>query len=228
MKETIVFATVVAILVPTYAVAQRGGVGGGIGRGIGSSGRVGRPSTRPLNGSGRGVNGFGRHFGRGAFDRSGEYRGGGWDALGWPYYDLGYNWNLPADSEAGYQQQQPNSIVVMPIEGVQSADPPVQPEIHEYSWPNSGDLSVTTPNQEVRIAVAPLRPGSGADPSSLFSIVSKDGTVFRARALWVQDGIVHFTTVDGSVGQLPLDGVDRERTHQANAERNLKLPLPGW
>ena len=225
MKETIVFAAAVAILVPTCAVAQRGGVGGGIGRGIGSSGAVGRPSTRPLNGSGRGVNGFDRRFGRGAFDRSGEYRGGGWDGLGWPYYDLGYNWNLPADGEAGYQQQQPNSIV-MPIEGVHSADTPVQPEIHEYSWPSSADLSVISPNQEVRISVTPTRPGS--DPSPLFSIVSKDGTVFRARAVWVQDSIVHFTTVDGGVGQLPLHGVDRESTHQANAERNLKLPLPGW
>jgi hypothetical protein len=178
-----------------------------------------------LNGPGRGVNGFGRHFARGAFDRSGEYRGGEWDGLGWPYYD--YYWNLPADNEAGYQQR-PNSIIVMPIEGVQSADPPVQPEIHEYSWPSSSDLTVATPNREVRVAVAPPRPGSDAEPCPSFSIVSKDGTVFRARALWVQDSIVHFTTVDGSVGQLPLGGVDRESTHRANAEHNLSLPLPGW
>jgi len=226
MKETIVFATMVAILVPTYAVAQRGSVAAGIGRGIGSSGTVGRPSARPFNGSGRGVNGFRRNFGRGAFGGSGGFRNSEWNDFGWPYFDLDDYFNLPPDCEAG-NQLQPNSIVVMPIEGVQPVDPPAQPEIHEYSWPSPGDLPVTTPNLEGRIAVAPPRPASDG-PGPLFSIVSKDGTVFRARALWVQVSIVHFTTVDGGVGQLPLDGVDRESTHQANADRNLKLPLPGW
>jgi hypothetical protein len=104
----------------------------------------------------------------------------------------------------------------MPYQEVEAPAPPVQSEIHEYSWPISGDYSGATAN------------GPIADPSPLFSIVSKDGTVAHARALWIQDSIVHFTTVDGSGGQLPLDAVDRESTHRANAEHNLRLPLPGW
>jgi hypothetical protein len=227
MKETIVVATVVAILVPIHAVAQRGGGGASFGRGIGSSGTIGRPPARPLNGSDRGVNGFGSNLGRGGFRRSGEFRGDDWNGLGGPYYDPGGYYNLPGFNEAG-DQPEANPIGVMPYQGVEAAALPVQPEIHEYSWPSSGDVSVVTPNQEVQAAGATPRPGSTADPSPLFAIVSKDGTVCHARALWVQDSIVHFTTADGSGGQLPLDGIDRESTRRANAEHNLRLPLPGW
>jgi hypothetical protein len=159
--------------------------------------------------------------------RSGEFRGGDWNGLGGPYFDTGGYCGWPGISEAG-DQPQANPIQFMPYQEVEAAAPPVQPEIREYSWPSSGDLSGATPNQEVQVAGAQPRPGSGADPSPLFTIVSKDGTVSRARVLWVQDSMVHFTAADGSGGQLPLDGVDRESTHRANAEHNLRLPLPGW
>ena len=81
--------------------------------------------------------------------------------------------------------------------------PPVRSEIREYHWSDP--------------------PGN---PNAAFSIVSKDGTIYRAALVWVQDNTVHFSTPEGTSLELPLASVDRERTNQANAEQNLKLQLP--
>ena len=80
---------------------------------------------------------------------------------------------------------------------------PVKPVMHEYNWPKEGN----TP--------AP------------FSIVTTSGAVYLATMVWVQDGDVHFNSVDGDVRQLPLSSVSRSLTQSANAKKGLNLPLPG-
>jgi hypothetical protein len=75
--------------------------------------------------------------------------------------------------------------------------------VQEYSWPDSGSGSVTA-----------------------FAIVSKDGTVHRAIAVWVQDDNLCFTTPTGIGQQLPLNEVDGKATTRINAELKLKLPMP--
>src|SRR5271165_6619986 len=106
MKEIIVVAAVIAIMVPSHAVAQRGGAGVGGGRGVGFSGRAGRPPARPGNGSDRHLNRLGNAVGRNGLGRSSECRDGGeCNGIGspYPYYgDYGY---LPDYNEADYQSQ---------------------------------------------------------------------------------------------------------------------------
>jgi len=206
MKQTFFVATVMVVLIPTHALAQRGGAGAGIGRAMGPSGSVGRPSARHVNGSDSHLNRFANDFGRTGLGRSSERRGGGeCNGCGGPYPDYGDYGYLPGDGQAEYQPQGNPSLVIPAQEVQPEPSLPVQPEIHEYQWP-----------------------GVSGETGSLFSIISKDGTVYRARAVWLQDSIVHFTNADGGGGQLPLDGVERESTRRANAELNLKLPLPGW
>ena len=198
MKGLIVFAMAGAIVFPTHSVAQRFGAPG-MGRGMGFSGNFGRAANRGGFGSNFERRGFGWSRGFNDFSGYGDF---GW--YGGPYYgDYGY----PANYGEGYPS--PLNIIVVPpfreapVEPPPPPPPPPRPEMHEYSWPNSG-----------------------GNPDAAFSIVLKDGTVHRAAAVWVQDNTVCFITPEGTGGQLPLTSVDREDTHRANAEQNLKLSLP--
>jgi len=93
-------------------------------------------------------------------------------------------------------------VVAPPLAAVPS--PPVRPEVHEYHWPSSpSDSSATT-----------------------FSIVSKDGRVQSASAVWVQDDALGYVTPDGSESRMPMDSIDRQATRQRNAEKQLKICLP--
>jgi hypothetical protein len=62
--------------------------------------------------------------------------------------------------------------------------------------------------------------------SATFSIVSTSGTVYLATMVWVQEGNVHFNSLDGDVRQIPLSSVSSELTQTANAHKNLNLRLP--
>jgi hypothetical protein len=84
-------------------------------------------------------------------------------------------------------------------------DPPPAPaEVREYRWPND------PPNK----------------PGSAFSIVAKDGTIYRADMVCVVNDAVRFFTPEGSELELALANVDRARTREANAGQSLKLQLP--
>jgi hypothetical protein len=56
--------------------------------------------------------------------------------------------------------------------------------------------------------------------------VLKDGTARLAIAVWTEDGTVHYTGRDGTVGRLPLDAINREATARANAQGQVTLWLP--
>jgi hypothetical protein len=84
------------------------------------------------------------------------------------------------------------------------SEPPIRPEVHEYHWPSShSDSSATA-----------------------FSIVSKDGRVQSATAVWVQDDALCYVTPDGSESRMPIDSIDRQATRQRNAEKQLNICLP--
>ncbi len=125
---------------------------------------------------------------------------GGYGLLGWPAYPYldGYGYST--------YQTQPNVVLATPYPEVPAftpPPPPVRSQMHEYHWPSSGD-----------------------DPKAALSIVSTDGSVHHAIAVWVQDSMVCFVTPDGGGGHLPLSNVNRELTNQANKQQNLNLPLP--
>jgi len=95
--------------------------------------------------------------------------------------------------------------VVTPQALAQPASPtPVRPEVHEYHW-----LS------------------SGSDTSAIsFSIVSKNGGVESAIAVWVQDDTLCYVTLDGGQRRVPIVSIDRQATSRGNAEKQLYFWLP--
>jgi hypothetical protein len=100
---------------------------------------------------------------------------------------------------------QPGLVVLMPqVEALPPPPPPpIRPETREYTWP-----------------------AAETDSSATFSIVSKDGQVQSATAVWVQDQTLCFFTPDGNKGRMAIESVDRQATRQRNAEKQLSLWLP--
>jgi len=196
LKGLIVVVIVSAILLPTHSGARGLGVAG-VGQGMGLSRNLGRRPNRA--GSERWRNGS--HWSRG-FSYFGECADLGWDC-DWYY---GSDYGYPANYGEGYPSGL-NIIVTpfqqSPVEPPPPPPPPVQSEMHEYHWPSSG-----------------------SDPGAAFSIVLKDGTVYRATTVWVQDNTVCFTTPDGTRGQVSVTSVNREDTQRANAAQHLALSLP--
>jgi hypothetical protein len=83
-------------------------------------------------------------------------------------------------------------------------EPPIRPEVHEYNWPSSPSDS----------------------SAASFSIVSKDGRVQSAIAVWAQDDTLCYVTPDGSESRMPIDSIDRQATLQRNVEKQLNICLP--
>ena len=149
--------------------------------------------------------GFSRNSDRRWRDRSdfGDYNR--YSDLGWLYPDY-YDdyWDYSPYVHDDYDALRPNGTIVAPaLEPVSPPPPPATPVVREYSWPDSASGSATA-----------------------FAIVSKDGTVHRAIAVWVQDDSLCFTTLHGVGQQLPLNDVDGKATTRINAELKLKLPMP--
>lgn len=94
--------------------------------------------------------------------------------------------------------------VVAPLQPVPAPAPPARSELREYHWPSSGSNSTT----------------------ATFSIVGKDGRVESASMVWVQDNTLCYIAPDGSEGRIPIDAVDRNATHQRNAEKQVSFWLP--
>ena len=75
--------------------------------------------------------------------------------------------------------------------------------MHSYSWPDDGAPAATS-----------------------FLILSNDGTVRPAVAVWVQGNELHYTAADGVAGRIGIGAIDREATVRVNAERGLRFWLP--
>jgi hypothetical protein len=196
-----------------HLLAQRG-AGRGMGRGGGVPGNFGfRPSTPAipplrvyvpiapnLGGVGPSFTNFNNRFPNrfpARYGRYGAYGFYGWDG----YTGCGYNGCQEGFNQAGYPST-PNPVTQVTYQDRPVASPPA--EIREYRWPND----------------PPTKPGAA------FSIVSTDGTIYRADMVCVDDAAVRFFTPEGTELELPLASVDRARTSEANAGLNVKLQLP--
>ena len=95
----------------------------------------------------------------------------------------------------------PHVVAALPA---RPPEPPIRPEVHEYNWPSSPSDS----------------------SAASFSIVSKDGGVQSATAVWVEDDALRYVKPDGSESRMPIDSIDRQATRQRNAEKQLNICLP--
>jgi hypothetical protein len=153
-----------------------------------------------FGGHGSGGLGFGGlcgGFGLGGFGAVGGLGG----VLPWGFSDI----LRPDEGEPVHAAEPQEAPLPSPFFGTPPVppSPPARSVIREYNWP-----------------------GSTSHSASTISLVAKDGTVRLAMAVWTEDGVVHYTGRDGTVGRLPLDSINREATARTNAEGQVTLWLP--
>jgi hypothetical protein len=193
------------------SIAQRGGMGG-VFRGGGMAGFRG----------GFGGMAQGRVFGGGGFrggfpGRFGSFRVGVRPVLGGRgnqsfigngFYGGGYGGFLdsgyPTDfgMPAPDQRQLGPSVIVVPPP--MPPEPPTNPVIREYQWPNS-DQGAST---------------------AYFSIVTNDRATHSATMVWSEGNLLRFTTPEGTTNQIVRSAISRDLTYQANPGKNIKAWLP--
>ncbi len=201
MRALLVAAMLIGGVIPSDLAAQRGGGGGGGGAHGGGAAHPGFGFGFG-SGAGRGSRFFGNRFGNGF----GQGWNNGTGFSGWGYGDTGWDEPFFADSVSppAYgdgNQPSPSRVFLMPP----SPPPqPAHPVIREYNWQ-----------------------GDGGDGHATFSIVPKNGQLRQAVAVWVQDNEVRYTGSDGRTGRMPQAAIDCGATERLNAQKNLRLSLPG-
>jgi hypothetical protein len=227
------------------------GGGGGMGGGFRGGGFGGGGGFRGGGGFGGGFNrggfGYGYGFNRGGFGYGrygygyGRYYGGwpywgyGWGYPGygwglgvgyWPGYygsydypyDYGYGYDPggyaynPSPNVAVYQQGYPQQGYAQPMVSapVPAYNDTAHPVIHTYSYDQYG--------QEVR-------PSGGVNGSPIYLIATKDGVIHAAASYWVQQGMVHYVTLQHEEKTVPVANIDHTLTDQLNRERHVNLNL---
>jgi hypothetical protein len=205
MKALLVAAMLIGGAIPSDLTAQRGGGGGGAHGGGTAHPGFGFGSGRGF-GSGAGRGRFGGRFGNGlgrGWNNGIGFSGWGYGGIGWDDFSNFGDSGWPPEYGDG-NQMYPGTVLVMPPAPPPPPPQPAHPVMHEYSWPaDSGDAHAT------------------------FSIVPKNGQVRHVVAVWVQDNEVRFTDADGRAGRMPPAAVDCGATDRLNAQKNLRLSLPG-
>lgn len=142
--------------------------------------------------------------GRPAFHRR-YFRPGGFYPYAAPVFGGGYYCCNPSPTNVVIVQ-----APVSPPEPIVQQPPaePAKPEVHEYNWP-------TTSESEMREAESPS-----------FSVALKDGSVYSAKAIWIQNGMLYFLTPEGECRSVSVSSVDRSLTEKLNKERKLRFRLP--
>jgi len=235
----------VSSLLVWCAMAQRGGHGGGGGfHGGGSIGGHGSIGGGGFHGGGGfsggrsiggsfgairgGVGGFGfNRGGFGGFNRGYGY-GYGYRGWGYPYYGWGYGmsywpgyydyWDYPGYGSGYYPDAyayntSPNVTVVYPQ--TVAGDPPpaysqsAHPMIRSYD--EYGQETHPTAN--------------GAPSSPIYLIAMKDGVIYAASSYSVENGTLHYVTLQHEEKTVPVSSIDRTLTNQLNRERRVNLNL---
>jgi hypothetical protein len=205
MKALLVGALVIGGLLPYAVHAQRGGARGG--------GAVGQPGFGfgRMAGGKFGVGRFGGRNQRGGFPGLG-FGGLGFGGYGWaPDYGWGSGGYSGIYEGSWFPKQYGNEGQASPgVMLMQTPTPPLpppepaRPVMQIYHWAETG-----------------------ANPQATYSIVSRDGVVRHAVAVWVQDSEVRYTAANGADGRVAPAAIDCGATGRLNAEQQLSLRLPG-
>jgi hypothetical protein len=100
---------------------------------------------------------------------------------------------------------------------------PAKPVVREYgpdSWKGSA----------VSVYEAPVSQAAEGRPietaATVYLIAFRDGVIYPAIAMWVEEDTLHYITKDGKPNKASMALVDREFSRKLNHERGLEIPLP--
>ena len=154
----------------------------------------------------------------------------------YPVYYGGYSGYAPGyDPSAGYPPDQvgPNysngtpSVVIN-----QNYIPPqANPSVQNYG-PADGAAEPTMrlyqapPSHPYADALESARRPPVSDQPTLYLIAFKDHTIVQALGYWMENGALHYVSVEHTLNQASLDLIDRELSQRLNDERSVEFKLP--
>ena len=65
-----------------------------------------------------------------------------------------------------------------------------------------------------------------SDQPTLYLIAFKDHTIVQALGYWMENGALHYVSVEHTLNQASLDLIDRELSQRLNDERSVEFKLP--
>jgi hypothetical protein len=162
---------------------------------------------------GRGGIGFNRGFNRGV--------------VGYPFFFGGYYTGYPAQPAVQelyppqvYEEEERSPVVIIN----QYFEPEtVRPVLRDY---RNTPLPESPQPESEQPAPPPGRAAVQNAEPPIFLIAMKDHTIFAASAYWVEGGMLHYITTQGSHNSASLDLVDREFSERLNTDRRVEFKLP--
>lgn len=114
-----------------------------------------------------------------------------------------------------------------PAPAAPSGQPPVV-IIHQYFRADTVAETQTSTAPPAPAAAPTAAPAPQQDElRDIFLIAMKDHTIYAARAYWVEDGTLHYITIQGDQNSTSLDLVDRELSQRLNRGRQVAFGLAG-
>ena len=141
---------------------------------------------------------------------------------------------IPAYWGAGYQPNPQPSVTVYTVPA-----PPANIVINNNTFtpvaaPDRGTTEATA-GSTVKVYTAPPHHGARAtaapsaesseEPSAIYLIAFKNGSLVSAYAYWVKDGEFYCVTTHNARKQVPLSQVDAEFSERLNRERGVEFQL---
>ena len=212
--------------------------GGGFGfnRGGGFTGGFNRGGFG-FNRGGFGFNRFGFGFNHGGFNRFGFGFGGVWPwgygwGWGWPGYGVVYSPGYYGYPYYGYSDMSDYSDYSSYPQTYTTYNAAPAAVVYPQAYSNAPAYSYPSPSSETAHPVIrsydqygqEVQP-SGTNSSPIYLFAMKDGVIRAAASYWVQNGTVHYVTLQHEEKTMPLTSLDRTLTNQLNRERHVNLSL---
>ncbi len=224
-------AVIVSLMIPTLALAQRGGGGhggggsrgggGGISRGSVGGGGSFRGGGGTVAGGFRGGGSIGGFRGGTAFGGSRVVinRGFGFGRSFYPGLYFGYGYGYPYYDPFYY-----DPYYYDPYYGGSAYYAPSYPTYVDPAQ-NSGPTVI---NQTIGTGTSPSGATSGAfyRPADYYLIAFNDHTIRAAISFRVDGNQILYTTREHEEKSAPLDTVDRRFSEQVNRDRRVEFRLP--
>src|SRR5260221_2562327 len=150
----------------------------------------------------------------------------------YPVYYGGYSGYAPGyDSSGDYPHDQvgPNSSNGTPsvVINQNSIPPQANPSVQNYGAAEpTMRMYQAPPSHPYADALDNGRRQPVSDQPTLYLIAFKDHTIVQALGYWMENGALHYVSVEHTLNQASLDLIDRELSQRLNDERSVEFKLP--
>jgi hypothetical protein len=154
----------------------------------------------------------------------------------YPVYYGGYSGYAPGYDQSGAYP--PDQVGPMNSNGAPSVvinqnyiPPQANPSVQNYG-PADGAPEPTMrlyqapPSHPYADAMESARRPPVSDQPTLYLIAFKDHTIVQALGYWMENGALHYVSVEHTLNQASLDLIDRDLSQRLNDERSVEFKLP--